>query len=469
MKKFIYLIATLLFVSCSDAVMDEIDTNPNEPEDVTIKLLMPQVTTNTGFSISATSLSWYTSVFIEQTCGVHGQLMDADQRININSQTFNNDWTYIYLDQLMDLSRVIQKGSAGGTEEGNWKAVGIAKILYAHTFSIATDCFGQIPYSQALKPLEFPHPVFDNQQDIYTSLQTMLDEAIVDLTKTSNGKVGGEDLIYDGDTDKWIKAAWALKARLYNHLSKRDPQGSATSALEALSKAFQSSADEMKLDKFTEVATQQNPWFQEEADRGHHSLSQTMYDLLIANNDPRLARWFTKINGEYSPGKNGETQQDQSGSLYSKFTPELLSATTAVPIISYRELKFIEAEAYFRKGDLQKAYEAYQAGLVTSLTDNGIGEADRNSFMAQVSVSPGKDLLNLELIMKQKFIAMFPFQSIETWTDWRRTGIPQMQNSYGNVPRRLPYPDDELTTNAGNIPQNITTAKGVWWDDGTED
>lgn len=465
MKKLIYLIAALLIVSCSDAIMDEIDTNPNEPEDVSINLLMPQVTTNAGFTITANSLSWYSSVFIEQTCGVHGQLMDADQRININSQTFNNDWTYIYLDQLMDLSRIIQKG----TDEGNWKAVGIAKILYAHTFSIATDCFGQIPYSQALKPDEFPRPAFDNQQAIYTSLQALLDEAMADLEKPSAGTLTGTDFIYEGDAAKWKNAAWAFKARLYNHLSKRDPQGSATAALDAVAKAFQSSADEMKLDKFTEVATQQNPWFQEEADRGHHSLSKTMYDLLIANNDPRLSRWFTKINGQYSPGKNGENQQDQSGSLYSKFTPELLSATTAVPIITYRELKFIEAEAYFRKGDLEKAYQAYQAAVLTSLADNGISADDQNSFMAQGSVSPGKDLLTLELIMKQKFIAMFPFQSIETWTDWRRTGIPQMQNIYGSVPRRMPYPDDELTTNGANIPSGITNAKGVWWDDGTED
>ena len=91
MKKLIYLFAVLLFASCSDKIMDEIDTNPNEPEEVSIKLLMPQVTTNAGFTITANSMAWYTSVFIEQTCGVHGQLLEADQRININSQTFNND------------------------------------------------------------------------------------------------------------------------------------------------------------------------------------------------------------------------------------------------------------------------------------------------------------------------------------------------------------------------------------------
>ncbi len=469
MKKLIYLFAVILFTACSDKIMDEIDTNPNEPEEVSIKLLMPQVTTNAAFTINSNSMSWYTSVFVEHTCGVHGQLMEADQRININSQTFNNDWGYIYLDQLMDLSQIIKKGSEGGTETGNWKAVGIAKILFAHTYSVATDCFGQIPFTQALKPNEYSRPVFDNQQAIYTSLQTMLDEAIADLGKTSVGAIGGADLIYEGNAAKWIKAAWALKARLYNHLSKRDPQGSATSALDAVSKAFQSSTDELKLDKFTEIATQQNPWFQEEADRGHHSLSKTMYDLLVANNDPRLAHWFTKINGQYAPAKNGENQQDQSGTLYSKFTSELLSATTAVPIISYRELKFIEAEAWFRKGDKLKANEAYQAAVTVALTDNNISSADRNAFLAQPSVSPGKDALTLELIMKQKYIAMFMFQSIEAWTDWRRTGIPQLQNPYGNVPRRLPYPDDEITTNGANIPANITTAKGVWWDDGTED
>jgi len=78
----IFLITALLSVSilhsCSDDKFDEIGTNPNSPTDVPIKLLMPQVGVETIFAISGTDLAWYSSVFVEHTTGVHGQLETAD-------------------------------------------------------------------------------------------------------------------------------------------------------------------------------------------------------------------------------------------------------------------------------------------------------------------------------------------------------------------------------------------------------
>ncbi len=89
---------------------------------------------------------------------------------------------------------------------------------------------------------------------------------------------------------------------------------------------------------------------------------------------------------------------------------------------------------------------------------------------------------NLERIITQKWIAMFPL-GLEAWAERRRTGYPPLlmpvvvNNSGGVVstdqgPRRLAYPGEEITTNEENVryaidnylkgPDNMATH--VWWD-----
>lgn len=68
--------------------------------------------------------------------------------------------------------------------------------------------------------------------------------------------------------------------------------------------------------------------------------------------------------------------------------------------------------------------------------------------------------------MNQKYLSSF--LQIETWTDWRRTGFPAFQLATGavinEIPRRLPYPDDERLYNGDNMPAGLTITSHVWWD-----
>ena len=72
-------------------------------------------------------------------------------------------------------------------------------------------------------------------------------------------------------------------------------------------------------------------------------------------------------------------------------------------------------------------------------------------------------------IITQKWFSMCGNQSIEAWTEWRRTGFPDFfvisKNSrIGNVfPVRIPYPDDEVSNNLKFPGQKQVTDK-VWWD-----
>jgi len=71
---------------------------------------------------------------------------------------------------------------------------------------------GDIPFSQANDPNNF-NPAPDDDQAIYNEVLEDIDLAIADF---NNATVAPNlDLYYDGDAEKWIKAANSLKFRLY--------------------------------------------------------------------------------------------------------------------------------------------------------------------------------------------------------------------------------------------------------------
>jgi len=90
----------------------------------------------------------------------------------------------------------------------------------AYLLGITTDHWGDIPYSDAFKGYESDFtPEYDTQEEIYTTIFTLLSEAVTDLNATESlFSPDTEDLIYGGDLDKWIKASYALKARFSLHM-----------------------------------------------------------------------------------------------------------------------------------------------------------------------------------------------------------------------------------------------------------
>ena len=89
-----------------------------------------------------------------------------------------------------------------------------------------------------------------------------------DLQKDNISTTGVEDYIYGGDPDAWIMAAYSLKARYANRLSKRDAAGSAADALAAAAQGFASMEDDFTFDNWADDLGHENTWFQEENERG---------------------------------------------------------------------------------------------------------------------------------------------------------------------------------------------------------
>jgi hypothetical protein len=440
--------------------MDRVDTDPNDPTDIPIKLILPQTIMSTVFGLSGCDLAWYSSVFVEHTTGVHGQLEDADKRRSINTTMLTNIWNELYQTNI-DLDFIIERGSTGGKEEGYWAAVGIAKFLKAYNFSLATDAWGSIPFSEAGKGSENRSPAFENEQTVYNGIFALIDEAIADMQKESIGNPGSVDLIYEGDMSLWVKTAYAFKARCYNRLSNVGTNGYSDEVIAAAALSFADASESCIFNQFNTTATGQSPWYQEENDRGHHAVSKTIDDLMVSLNDPRRALWFGTIDGEIVPAPNGIAISDQAHEIYSRISFDYLTATSPMPILTFDEMKFIEAEAFLRKAMRDEAYNAYIAAVEQALIRANVAEAERTAYLAQANVNVGSANLTQEDIILQKYISLWLFQPIEAFSEYRRTLIPTLQNPLGIPPARFPYGTDEVASNP-NTP-DIPYQTKLWW------
>ena len=456
------VIALLLLIGACD--FDVINTDPNNPTDVPVSSLLPNAQMALVFSELGTDPQWFTSVLVQHTTGVHAQLNTMDQLAGITPSILDNNFTSIFVGVLPDLEVIISKGTA----DESWNYVGIARTLKAFTFQHATDLFGRLPYRQATAGSSFLQPEYDSQQFIYDELQTLLDEAIADLQRPTPTNAGMFDLLYQGDSASWIRAAYSLKARLYNRLSKRDGEASAMAALASAQNAFQTPDQDMIFEGYGAGATEQHPWFQERNERAHHAWSARLHALLAENEDPRLDRWAQPMpDGEIVPAPNGIAELDQAGNLYSKLSGGLIHAEQIQPIITYAEVQFIKAEALLRLGQAANALEEYRLALIAALEYAGVPQPEIEALLARPAVlpeDPGE--LTTELIIEQKYLFFFPFQPAEAYSDWRRTGYPELINPRGSIPRRFPVGQAELDANPHA--QNVPISDGVWWDDGTE-
>jgi hypothetical protein len=472
--RFISLLVIAVFLlslhSCSDDVLNEIDKDPNNPLDVSVKSLMPTVTAGVPYIINGADLAWYSAVFSEQLTGTYLQMRDADRRRNINSELSQNAWNSIYANLLMNLQQIITKGSEGGSEAGYWHSVAIAQILKAYVISVTTDTWGRIPYSEALQGNINRTPAFDNQQDIYNSLQQLLDEAIVNIDKESTLAPGNEDQIYNGDMEQWKKAAYSLKARFYLKVAKQEA-GAYQNAIDAAAKGFLSTNDDMTFSEWGGTAdiSHQNPWYREQVERGMLSISQTFYDQLNDYGDPRKSIFFTTVGGVYNPAPSGNALEDQNKNIYSRIGGEILYPTAPIPLMTYEELLFVEAEANLALGKTNVANFKYEKAVDVALDKYGIPPTnpDRDRFRKNTSMFPSQESLSLWHISVQKNIALFPFQSVEAYAHQRRTGYPQLQTSLAQI-KRFPYPQSERSANPENMPETWYGSP-VWWENGTED
>ncbi|MBS1748427.1 MAG: SusD/RagB family nutrient-binding outer membrane lipoprotein [Bacteroidetes bacterium] len=457
----VIIIASGSFLSCEKFL--DINTNPNAAGEPPINGLLANTTYNTSYNIFRTSdiTSYYSQYLASPNANGTADVYD-----NIDAST-----TYEgYYNVMTDLYDMKKFAAAKGLNA----YIGVADILMALHINMASNLWGDIPYTQAFLGVENLTPVLDKQEALMDTCLSLLDAGVAALQQPdAAGELDKKsDFIHAGATSAWIKTAHALKARMLNQLSKT-PKYSETEILNELSKAYTSNNDDAQVSVF-EV---RNPWCSVAIANEGLNLDGFLstYFVNAANGntyglfDPRLPYITDKTKfDDYRGTDNGKgrigTGIDHE-ECYLVSDKWYSSTSSPLQIITYAETKFIEAEANFRKGDTQKAYDAYLAGIAANMSKIGVTAA--SAYINNPIVSVGKDNLTLGLIMKEKYIACF--LSPVTWDDLRR-----MDYNYKNFTlpvnallntfiRRMNYPNNELSRNGKNIPE-VSLTDHLWWD-----
>ncbi len=464
MKKiflFISIPALLSAAGCKKFV--DVNTDPNHPLTVQEKILLAPIEYTIADSIAnggeATAAA-YSNHFMQVMC--YNQVA-----LNFGTYYFVNTnmdgiWTTAYTSCLQNLKLLTETAATNGNS--NYTA--IAEVLTAYTLGFLTDFWGDIPYSHALQGSGNFTPAYDKQEDIYKTIQSLLDQAVVYIDKDAGLKVGADDYYYQGNMTQWRKLAFSLKARYYMHLTRAPGYSAATLAdlaLAALQNGIMSTADEWKF-VFPGGSTSQNIWYVNMLPYSTLVASTAIIDTLKARNDPRLPFLIApSINTGLYTGRAIGTPTIGVYDDYAKLGSAYCSVNGTGYIMPYTEVGFLQAEATFIQSGAAAAQPIYQAAIATHMTQLGVDPTAANAYITSRGTLTASNAI--QRIMEEKKIA--DFLSPENYTDWRRTGFPALTivpNAQApDIPRRLIYPQAEINTNP-QPQQSASLTDRVWWD-----
>jgi hypothetical protein len=481
MKKItLFIILLVSLVSCKKYL--DINTDPNLPTDVPPKLLLPTTTVGTAWA-NGNQLGRAASILVQHNAGLTGNPGSFDV-YNLEGQ-FDNQWNFeIFSGPVNNLRILIDK-----TEATSPAYSGIAKLQLAYVFSLLTDMWGDVPYSQGGYGLKYPQPRFDSQRDIYLGnssldikgLLQLTREGLEDLDKTSALIPGADDVAYGGGAaaiPKWKRMGNTLLLKLAIQLTNVAPD-TARNVINAVI-AGNNFINDNSLDfqvAFQTTVNNQNPIYAFDiANRPDEEMMSARFLTLMRslNDTIRLSKMYTKPNGVFVGYDNGANTAPVVRANRSRVGTYLVGTTGEAPLrlLTNFQRAFILAEAALILGTAGDANALYQEGIRASMRKTGMTDAEVNNYFATnptVVTLAGTTEEQRKQIITQKYIAWVG-NGVEAYNDYRRTGYPVLalsQNALGDdpntIPKRIPYNPDEAARNPNQPnPRPLTNVK-VWW------
>ncbi|MFC6224392.1 SusD/RagB family nutrient-binding outer membrane lipoprotein [Hymenobacter artigasi] len=469
----------------------DVNNNPNNPVESTPNFLLPGIISNGIQTQMFTALRtpYITQYVVSRTVNSSGN----DQYFLTNANS-TNTFNYSYFQSGGNIP-VMQKAAVA---EGSPYYVGAGKIMQAMILAHATDMLGNIPYTEAYQGGANFTPKYDSQQQIYTTINQLCDEGLVEMMKpasanfrplysTSPSESG--DILYKGNVDKWQRLAYALKARQAQHLTKKGSYDPAA-VLALCDNAFKTSADDAQIQfqvAVSPLSNTTNIFGPTRANFGTATFSLNIIKYLNGTTfpgvvDPRYGVMVPATStgaapgagsgGNFTPGTTNIT--DFYGGWYAR-------DLGYYEAITFHEVKFIEAEAAFRVGNKTRALAALKDGIrahIRKMSGGGtyspplvtfpaISTAQIEAYVASAAVPQTEAALTLRSIMEQKYIAMF--LNPDSWSDLRRLDFdPAIYVNFqypvysgggtgplaGKYPRRLLPGATEVTVNPNAVAAN---------------
>jgi hypothetical protein len=454
------LLVSLAGVGC-EKDFDEINTNPNRPEDVPLtNVLLSSISQGVRRTHGANMNMTYGGLWAQHYAKI--QYIDEDWYA-YRPDAFTTHWDALYAGPLADLENIIAKAD----NPSNMLAA--AMTMKAYYFSIITDAWGMVPYSEALSVDRTTTPVYDEQSAIYADLVAQLKIA-ADMFGQSDD-LGAGDIIYNGNTAMWKKFANSLRARLLNRGANANPAFATelASLLSDPTALINSNSENAFITYPDATPANSNPLYSNRHNDGRndHAVSETLVNAMTG--DPRLPVYAdVNSDGQYVGQPNGALSEPSPFTIVSQIGTAFRDDPAAPSfLMTYAEVLFIRSEA----AGFDKTL--YTDAINASCAQHGVS-ADQ-AFLDATSAA--FDANAAEAVGDQKWIALFG-DGCEAFTEYRRTGFPTAivevpgSNYPGQgVPTRFAYPTSETGNNLDNLnaaisAQNITDgifSDKMWW------
>lgn len=486
----IVLMVTGLLASCEGYL--DVNTDPNNPTAVTPDLVLPVGQYYTALYQSRdrglSHLGNMMMVNWSQSDGFSWYTDEAKYNVTSSfySQVFNNTFANT-LKQYQILFNLEDEKYA------NYKA--IAMIMKSFHYQQLVDCYGDVPYTEALGRSKEATPAYDDAQAIYEDLIVQINAAI-ELIKNAPALAavpGSDDAMFGGNMTDWLRFANTLKVRILTRqssISGRNAYITGELAVIAAEGHGFITSDVGVNPGYVKDVNKQNPMWDElgwdptgtaEMSNNATCASAFVLDFLSSTNDPRIDRLYEKPSSGHLGVPQGLLDYDTpvvDQYMFDKVSnigPGILKSPDMDATI------FTLAESNFNLAELRDkgllttgptAQALFESGITASFSFLGLTTAQATAYYSQSRdiVNWGNSPDKLRAIITQKWIATNGITAEQSWFDYNRTGypsglpLPLNYNATADRPVRLFYPAGEYSSNGANVPtQPNAFSEKIFW------
>ncbi|MDN3582369.1 SusD/RagB family nutrient-binding outer membrane lipoprotein [Mucilaginibacter flavus] len=491
-------------VGCQKGTFSVNDVNPNSPTSAPAKYSLSSSLAGTANLVQGGNAdvleNWMG--YWTQSGGYTPSTTYVIYQITSSNFTGNFDNAYLNLSNY----NLLLKTVGADPVQANYRA--IAMIMESYVYQRLVDLYNSVPYSQALIVNSTFSYKYDDPQTIYNSITAKCDSAVAIIAANSAKATspGNYDVVFGGDMAKWTQFAKTLKLKL---LMRQTEAGIGSAAVKAALASYKTS-DFLSVDAAVNPGysnasdAQENPFYYDVvATATGANGANTVYwransygvNFFKNNNDNRGNYVYcpqgveainykspisdlSKIKGrDYgSVNGNGESNTVISAILGTGFTSAGVQKGPGqgALLIPASESLFLQAEAVERGYLAGTASTVYNAAVAASFAF--LGAPGASDYTSQANAVSNYSLASdkIKLIVTQKWAAMNSIDPLESYSDWRRLGIPTdlPVSKYPGVtvthiPYRLPYTINETTLNSANVPaggggNDLFTSKIFW-------
>lgn len=332
MKKIFYIaVMALAFVSCSDKIYEDLNTDPTKTETLNPSYQLAYAEKQIYGDMNYVDVHrLYILGFTQHLMGCWNTTNYAGQHRTDDSE-MSRPWNNLYTGAFRNLTDAMANTKDVPAQANVYAAL---RIFRVYVGSLLTDFYGDVPYSEAgLNYLSgITQPKYDTQESIYKSFFKELDAAVTLFSKSADPIEN--DPMFNGDIEKWKRFANSLRLRLAMRISDVDPVEAKTQFTAVnLNDVMTSAADDAcVLHENISYSFGQESYkdfrgnalakyfYGNDAANNPSYVCKTFWDMLYNNKDPRTTMICRFYIDDYMDIFTGEGRIDMTDSLVATAT-----------------------------------------------------------------------------------------------------------------------------------------------------